>query len=447
MSFIFLLLSTSLAQESGGRIESHFRLGLSDCSELVDCEWLDLRDSAVVGFWTDREIQGLRFRADLDIRLSPMPSVSTLDDTQSIEGLQPLSIRLRDAWMDLPIGESFTTRIGVQTISWGVADGVHVSDPVNPWNLENPLALDQRLSIPALHSKFAKGRGSIEAVAAPFFTGSVLPHTGLSLTPSATQLTDFDSFAGNEVGHIQARLRSPPTHLAQVSTGLHATYSTDRADFGLTAYSGRDSLPQAHGELLITGFQTDSDRIDFAVPLIYPKRSLIALDARGELAFAFSGWFELALNFPESTVLTASRYQLDALVQLGTIDEIPDPLPTFHTQDGEPFTNWIVGIDRPFDSVYISLQWLHGFPTERQAEDLSDYLMLYTRTRLSDNWVLEIQGLGNLEGQLVTGSVGYLHEDSAELFLEGAWSQGTDGHSLESFSALSHLGIGAKLPF
>ena len=51
------------------------------------------------------------------------------------------------------------------------------------------------------------------------------------------------------------------------------------------------------------------------------------------------------------------------------------------------------------------------------------------------------------KGHLVTASINALFADLAEISLEGAWAQAPEGHSLEAFSGLSHIGLGAELSF
>jgi len=449
MNLTALVLSTAIAADSGGRVESHLRLALGDCDPApAACEWLDLRDTIVIGAWREHRYGAVQARVAADLRLHPASEVSNTEDAQHLEKIQPLSLRMRDAWMDLPFaGDRGSLRLGLQTISWGVADGVHVSDPINPWNLENPLALDAKLAVPALRAKIGGSRWAIEGVAVPFHTGAVLPAAGFSLSPDAGTLLEVDAFADNEVGNIEARIHSTERRLSNASAGLHGSLSTDRADLALTLYSGRDSLPQANGALLITGFQTNSDRVDFAVPLVYPRLHLAAFDARAELFSDISGWVEVAAVLPQVTALTVSEVQMEALAQLGTIESVPDPLPSYSTQDGEPLLRWVAGLDRPFERIHLSLQWLHGFPTERNASDISDYGLLYTRITLSDTLLFNVQGLFDLEAQLFMAELTALVGDVAEISIEGAWSRAPEEHSLAAFNGLSHIGIAGQLAF
>lgn len=436
----------ALGAESGGHLETTLRIGLGDCPS-SGCEWLDLGDTAVIGIWTEESYGGVRARAAVDLRFHPQADLEVLEDTQWIEALQPVSIQLHDAWVDLPVGEHTNARIGVQKIAWGVADGLHVSDPVSPWNLENPWELDSRLAVPAASAQWSRGPWAIEGVFVPFHTEALLPQSGFSISIPTVELSDSEAFTDTSIGNIQSRLVTPPSSLAESSGGLHASLNTARAQLALTLYTGRDSLPQAHGELLITGFQTDRERVDFAVPLIYPRLQMAALDARAELFADISAWAEVAVIAPQKTALTVSEVQMQALEQLGTIDSVPVPLPEFITQDGETLTRWLVGLDRPFARVHLSLQWLHGFPTERQNSELSDYLLLYTRTSLSDVLALQVQALSDGEAHLVSGALTYLHRDTAEISLTGGWTQAEGEHSLSFFRELNHLGVQLRMQY
>ena len=441
---LFALTPLALAAESGGHIETNLRIGLEACPS-SGCEWLDFGDTAVIGLWTETRSQGVRARASADLRLHPAANLAVLEDSEDIGAIQPLSVQLHDAWIDLPVGDRINARLGVQKMAWGVADGLHVSDPVSPWNLENPWELDSRLAVPAASAQWMHGGWTVEGVFVPFHTEALLPATGFAISLPTHELSTSTSFSDNTIGSIESRLILPKPTLAEASGGIRASLTTARAQFALTLYSGRDSLPQAHGELLITGFQTDSERVDFAVPLVYPTLQMAAVDARAELFSDISAWAEVALIDPQRTALTVSPTQMSALEQLGTIESVPDPLPEFTTQDGEAYTRWIVGLDRPFSRVHLSVQWLHGFPTERQHNELSDYLLVYTRTSLTDVLAVHLQALSDGEGHLASGTLSYLHQDTAEVSLIGGWASADEEHALGFFEQLSHLGLQLKM--
>lgn len=446
-----LLFGSALATETGGHIETHYRVGLNACDPMPSgCALLDFRDTAVVGTWLDTHFEGVSARFAADLRLHLPADIAVLEDTQEIENLQPVSLRMKDAWVDLPISQGNNPtrlRLGLQTISWGVADGLHVNDPINPLNLENPLALDSKLSVPAVHVQLGGGVWSVEAVAVPFYTGSLLTPSGFSIAPNSDELLEVDAFEGNEVGQIEARLNTPRTSLQNASAGLRAEFRSSQADFALTAYTGRDSIPQANGALMITGFQTDADRVDFAVPLIYPHIQTLGVDTRAELFWDMSAWVEWAAIFPQQTQLTVSEVQMQALAQLGSIEEVPNPLPSYSTQDGEMYSRWIAGIDRSFGPLHLSVQWMHGFPLERQKEDLRDYGIVFARFPVTDTLLLEAQAISDLQASLSQTKVVALVDDAAELSLEFTWVTAPEGHSLEAFTGLSHLGLGAKVEF
>jgi hypothetical protein len=183
------------------------------------------------------------------------------------------------------------------------------------------------------------------------------------------------------------------------------------------------------------------------VPVLYPTLDVGGLEARGELPWEMGGWAEVTLTLPERTEATMSAAQLDALATLGAIDEVPDPIPTTVTQDGEPYVKAIVGLDRSFGRVYLNAQWLHGFLTERRAADLRDYALVAARITLSDRWVLGVNGLTDGAGAMVGGQLSYLHGDAAELGLRGSWVPPVEGSALSGFAGASNVGTHVEVKF
>ncbi len=442
----------------GGHVGSHVRLGLQDCGDGPwDCPLLDYGDTAVVGGWAHAELNPrAHARFELDLRLHHGVDAELMDETVDPMAVLGASWRLQEAVVDLrELGLSaLDLELGVQRVPWGVADGLHVVDRVNPWDLEDPLALDARLPVPVARALLHKGSVQLEGVWVPIAWPAVLPRQGVELLPGAEEMvgdgSDFgDTFEDVTVNEIEARIEAPERTLDNMGGGARFSWAAPRFDLAASYFHGRDSLPQADGEMIITGFQTSDSRVDVAVPLRYPVVDVAGLEARGELFAEIGGWVEAAIVFPERTVARASRTQLEALERLGTIDEVPDPIPKVVTQDGDPYPTWVLGIDRGFGRVYLNLQWLHGFPTERQRSELSDYASLAARITLADTAILELRALGDVRGQGVLGTADLqlLHADAATIVLGGAWVQAVEGSSLYSFRGASQVHGGVELEF
>jgi len=442
----------------GGHVGSHLRLGLQDCGDGPwDCPLLDYGDTAVVGGWARAKLNPRAHAAlAVDLRLHHAVQAEIMDETTDPMAVLGASWRVQRAVVDLrEVGlKALDLELGVQKVPWGTADGLHVVDRVNPWDLENPLALDARLPVPVARALLHRGPVQLEGVWVPIAWPAVLPRQGVELLPGAEDMvgegSDFgDTFDGVSVNEIEARVEPPDRTLDNMGGGARLSWAAARGDLAASYWHGRDSLPQADGEMILTGFQTSDSRVDVAVPLRYPVVDVVGLEARGELFADIGGWVEAAVVFPERTVAKASQTQLEALERLGTIDEVPDPVPNVVTQDGEPYPTWVLGIDRGFGRVYLNLQWLHGFPTERQREDLQDYASVAARVTLADTVILSLRALGDVRGAGVLGvaDLELLHADAASIVIGGAWVQAVEGSSLYSFRGASQAHGGVTLEF
>ncbi len=444
--------------DEAGHVGSHLRLGLQDCGDgWWDCPLLDYGDTAVLGGWARASLNPrAHARLGLDLRLHHRVAATTMDESTDPAAVLGSSWRIQEAVLDLrALGiEALDLELGIQRVPWGTADGMHVVDRVNPWDLENPLALDARLPVPVARALLHRGAVQLEGVWLPMAWPAVLPRQGVELLPGAEEMvgdgSDFgQTFDGVSINELEARIEPPARSLDNMGGGARFSWAAPRFDLAASYFHGRDSLPQADGEMIITGFQTSDSRVDVAVPLRYPVVDVVGLEARGELFADIGGWLEAALVFPERTVARASRTQLESLERLGTIDELPDPIPAVVTQDGEPYPTWILGLDRAFGRIYLNLQRLHGFPTERQRADLGDYASLAARITVSDTTLLSLRALGDVRGSGVLGVVDLelLHADAASFVLGAAWVSAQEGSSLASFRGVSQVHSGVSLEF
>ena len=434
---------SSSALDAGGRLETHLRLR-------PDGVWLDFRDGAVFSLWAGATPSPqVKARGAVDLRLHNLADFDTIDGASQPEVGQPWSLRLRDAWIRL--GEpGLSLKIGVQRIAWGVGYGISLVDNLNPWDLEDPTRFDRRLSTVALHGIWAPGALSAEAAWAPFFVPGVLPAAGVSLTAGAADVFDADAFGATgavTLNELQTRLTLPGAGVADGTVAARLRWSGAHGDVAASWTHGRDTLPQVSGEVLLTGFQTDTGRVDVGVPLIYPRQDVVGLTAKGEVLSGSTAWGEAAVVFPATTSAAPSAAQLEALLRLGTITEVPDPIPQTVTQDGAPYVRGLVGLDRSLGPVYVSLQWLHGFPTERQRADLRDYGLLAVRWTVRPALRIDGSGASDAAGWLAGGSVTWLYADAAEVSLGYIGVGGPPESALGGFAGVSHAHLGARLAF
>ncbi len=432
----------------GGRVEVNLRAGTTGCTLLTpgDCPWLDFGDAAVAAGWLQASAPGVSARAAGDLRLHPGTAASDLVDVSDPDLVRPWSFKLEDAWVRFDRG-AVQLQLGAQKVRWGVADGVRPADVVNPYDLEDPTRFDRRLAVPMARGRVSLARQALELVVVPWFTPALVHPDLVDLDGDGQDYLEALSAEGVQVGVFESRPEVPPASLSEVAVGGRWSWASPVGDLAVSAYRGRDSLPQVDGELVITGFATDGDRVDLGVPIAWPRLVQVAGSWRGELGWDVAGWVEAALVFPEATEVVFSRGQLENLVELGTLEEVPDPLPTVVTQDGEPYARWIAGVERFFGPVYANLQWLHGFPTERQRSDLRDYGLLALRWSPGGPWAVRLGVVTDLQGVLGTAGLDLLVADLAEGWLEAAQVAAPDGAALAAFAAASHVGVGSRLRF
>jgi hypothetical protein len=405
---------------------------------------MNFNDAAVFSPWVeanpDPQIQA---KARVDFRLHGPTAAARLDEVTDPDLRQPSSIRIRDAWLATR-GDHLDTRLGAQRVAWGVANGISVVDTVNPYDLEDPTRFDRRLSTLSALMTVHGGELSATAVVVPFFVPAALPTTSVVMMAGAG-----DVFAGDgiDLGTLETRATPPEDSIASTAGALQLRWSPAAVDLALSWYHGRDSLPQVDGEVLLVGYQTKADKVDVGIPLTYPRIDVAGLTARGALPGSITGWAEAALVLPQRTVAQPSEAQLQSLVQLGTLEEMPSPLPRTVTQDGEPYARWILGVDREIGPVRLTTQWLHGFFTERTASELRDYGLLSARWGLSPTLRLDASAASDLDGWLTDGAVFWLYADALELSLGATHIGGKTDSAFGGLSAASGARLRAEMVF
>jgi len=425
--------------EAGTDIAATARVGIDGCIRSTDsCSWTTFRDAVVVSPWVSTTPNDyVQARADLDLRVHGPGDGFGLE---SQENTLPWSLRIRDAWVATR-GAHTEFKVGAQRVAWGVANGVSVVDTINPLNLENPTLFDQRLSVFSGVFTAHTETLSLSGIVVPFFVPAALPTTPVHLMTSSEELIGFTASEDRAlvVGELQSRPTTPTDTLSDTAVGIQLRYTPPAGDFALSWHHGRDSLPQVGGDILLVGFQTNTNAVDVGVPLIYPKIDVLGFTARAPLFADLTAWMETSLTFPEATSAAPSLAQLDGLVKLGTLSDMPDPIPRTITQDGEPIVKWIVGADRPFGPLRITAQWMRGFLTERTQQEVQDYALLGIRWTLNENFRFDANGASNFSGHLADIGLTFLHADTVEVTIGGTHIDGVDNSAFGGLRAASNL--------
>lgn len=297
-----------------------------------------------------------------------------------------------------------------------------------------------------IHLRSTYSAWSLELALLPWFTPAQLPEANIDVLPSAEE-----GFSINgeplDIRSAEGRLTLPEPQLSNVQIASRIQYVHSFFDIFLSYNHCFDSLPQANGELLLTGFQTDQDRVDVGIPLIYPRLDIIGLGSTFRLPKDSIGWLEISYTMPQETSLIASQEQLDSLQILGVISDVPFPLPHTTTQDGAPYTKWILGVEHFFGPVLLNAQWLHGFVTERQQQDLNDYALLSSRWTIQPTIRLDSGAAFDGKGALLFTDLFFLIQDEIELGIGGFYTPTKEGSTFASYTELQHARLQANMKF
>ena len=437
--------------DARGTVASTLHVGLGDCAQPADCRFLDFQDLLVIGGSLAVDVvPEVPIRLDAALRLHPVLGADTLDQTRFSNRTQLLSLDINEAWIGLRhwLGEDVELRIGQQRFAWGVGLGIQPTDVVNPVDLRDPTRFDQRMGTPAVALQWSRNQASVELVYTPLFRPARMPME-VNIVDNAAELFDFADVGGGDVtiGDFESRTDFPDGRIGFAGIGGRFALATTALDISIMGWRGYDSIPQAGGDARIIGFQTDSNRIDIGVPLTYPLLYATGGDLRAPLPGDVGLWVEGVVIFPERTTVSASREQLENLVRIGTLDELPDPLPETVVQDGRPYPRLVAGVDRAFGRVLVSAQWVHGLPTERSVPDLNDYAAVSVGISISEVTQLDLSAISDFSGVLASAELSVLHRDAATVFIGGTLVRGPAGSALGDLQPLTHIRLGVDVAF
>ncbi len=409
--------------------------------------WMSFQDAVVARPWVKgRPAPGVSGEVAVDLRLHGPSAVDGLASAVTPAALQPGSVRWREARL-VHRGAHADVHLGLGRVAWGAGLPVSHVDSLQPAELTDPTRFDQRLSTPFGRVLLHHARWTAEAMVLPFFTPAALPAVEAPLLIDGDRA--FDRAGAGAPGLQVGALRDTtalPTGLRAASAGLRLRWAPEGVDLGLTAVHGPDPLPQADGELIITGYQTDAGRVDLGVPLRHPERQLVGLDWRLPMGDALLAGEVAALHLTP-TALVPSQRQLEALVRLGTLDAVPDPLPRAVTQGGGWLPQGILAVERPFGPLRVQVGGLWGLPTERRREDQRPYALGSAAVTFSPTWRLHAAAAADVRdgGALADAELRTLLDDQLELLAGGTWVSGPDGSTLGALAAARHARVGARL--
>lgn len=410
--------------------------------------------------------------ANLELRNTNFTRVESIDDLWDRNLAEPVGWRVNEAYVDLygflidSDAAILDLRAGKQKLAWGEADGFNPTNGFDPYDLENPLDMKERLGNVALKATLTVGDElfMVEGVVAPRFLPSVLPVELFlgdnpldsplmpDVPPEMMQmLADLDMDLVPP-GLEQIRVATPAWRASEVQAGARVRWAMLGFDWTVSYFHGRETIPVPRSTTASIASTVEDGCIPGGRPnclviagvdLVYPRVDVVGFNLRGGIGDV-GVWGEAAVIFPEQVI---AETRLDSGLPVGSLTAIED----------EPFTKWTLGAEYTFEGGYfINLQWVHGFFTELTGHDLHDYLFLVLRKSfLSDRLKFELSLGGELDtgegrhalGGLLSAEMSYKPFDGSEVVLGYVMARGQDGASFELFEPLDQLYLRIQADF
>jgi hypothetical protein len=149
---------------------------------------------------------------------------------------------LDEAWLDWGEG-GFSLRLGRQLVSWGVADGLVLTDVVCPQNLSAFAGLDfagSRIAADGLRLRYSFQTLAVEAVWLPLFSPARLPEKDNPLYPVFYPLSIS---MGGPALPVTVGEDAPPRTIADGEYGLRISRYSSAVDFSVMGFYGWNDIP------------------------------------------------------------------------------------------------------------------------------------------------------------------------------------------------------------
>ena len=326
-------------------------------------------------------------------------------------------------------------KIGKQVLNWGTADEMNVTNNVNPYDLEDPFAFNNKLPVPLLVAEYYfRHEISLTGVVEPLFVPSVLPaDQWLSAFIPSEPIPSW-----LHINQYNINLSMPQQSMpGDLSYGFRiAKKALFGYDISLSYYNGWYTLP----ELTSANITTSGNNIIANANLSFPRLSIIGGDFAGSIG-DHGVWGEIALNIPQQPVQFSS-----------SVLNIPYPAASYDIATS-PFVKYVLGTDYTFnDGTYMNLQFLHGEFYEI-GNQLQNYLTLMAnRSFLYDQLKAQIAIITELAQHNLTSAMFYpeldwMPYDSITLSAGGYIFAGDSGTVFGNIINNSEVFIKAKYVF
>jgi len=344
-------------------------------------------------------------------------STNYLPKLQQYSSNPPTYLDVRQVYVEFYsfLLKDLDVKIGKQILNWGTADELNVTNNVNPYDLEDPFAFNNKLPVPLLVAEYYFPHEiSLTGVIEPLFVPTVLPadkwiNAFISSQPIPPWLP---------INQININVSEPSQSMPDnLSYGIRiAKKALLGYDISLSYYDGFYTLPVLTG----ANITTSSNNIIANAELSFPRLSIIGGDFAGSIG-NHGVWGEIALNIPHGPIRFNS-YVLNMPYQQASYDIATSP-----------FVKYVLGTDYTFnDGTYANLQFLHGefYEIGNQLQNyialMANHNFLYDTLQLQLSIVYEI-AQHNLTACMYYPEIDWMPYDNVKIAVGGFIFQGDNG--------------------
>jgi len=337
----------------------------------------------------------LRFVGELKFAWVGFTESTEFEGLTTREVVSPYWIESDAAYIDvIGLVPDLDMRIGRQIVHWGAADMFNPTNNLNALDLEDPIMFGETIANQMIRLDWNPGAGNFifTAVWVPVFQPAALPGSAmLAIGDTSAELPfvkpqdrlDSERLRNiwlrnpeaYEVAQPDVTAEMPAFSLKNSQAGVRVQWLTGLFDMSLSYYYGIDGMPvtrASYSSTYSTGLTADDGTPVLGVAtdarLVYPRKHVVGFDLAGQLPFLDDAgmWFEGALVFPEEVKMSFDVTEVapGARVIVGPVVE------------NKPFYKYTIGSDYSFNEyLFVTGQFVHGFPDEFGAHTIHDYLV------------------------------------------------------------------------
>ena len=305
-----------------------------------------------------------KFYTEVWLRNLGLPRIMSTADLYNKNIVAPYNLEIREAYVQLYgfLTKNLDVKIGKQRIAWGTADMLNPTDNLNPYDVEDVLDFGRHRGSIAINLEYYFNNNfSLQAVYIPIFQPANLPIGifGNALTEEISVPPEFTVESFND------EVIMPKFNLGTSATvGGKLRGFAGGVDFSLSYVWARDGFPIGYYNKVTPGDSPGG--INITAQTTFFRQHIFGAD----LATSIGGvgvWAEAAGFLPDKEVVMTT--DLTSFIPGLKQDSV--------LLKKEIFFKYIIGADYNFaNNMYLNVQYLHGFVTERGRGNLNDYFFI-----------------------------------------------------------------------